>query len=102
MENMEKDLRGGKMSDIVTNDIEQWEAKKRNLSVDEYRRFKSKIDKELRECHYQAHLHGETEPTPYSYVANELFWLGYFAGRESGINTVIDGLELRDEWDRAI
>ncbi len=80
--------------------IELSESKERGLTVDEYRKFQARIDHELGECHTQAHLHGENEPTPHAYVAHELFWAGFYAGREVGINLMIDGLEIREEWDR--
>ena len=84
----------------IKESVDEWESKQRGLTVADYQKYQARIDKELSECHCQAHLHGEEDPTPYEYVANELFWAGYFAGREFGINMMIDGFGIREDWDR--
>ena len=83
-------------------DIESYHAEEYGVDVPTYRAFKARIEMIVHECHFQSHLHGEEEPTPYEYVANEAFFAGYAAGRDAGINLMIDGLDIRERWEELV
>lgn len=86
----------------IEDDMDQWDADQYRLDLETYHKFNNTIDHIVRECHFQAHLHGEIEPTPYGYVAREAFFKGFVLGRNMGHDDLIDALNLREDYDRAV
>ena len=87
---------------VTTDDMDQWEADRYRIDLETYRGFRITIDHIISECHVQAHLHGEDEPTPYKYVANEAFFKGFVLGRNMGHDDLIDALDLREDFDKLV
>jgi hypothetical protein len=86
----------------ITDMIEKQDADRYGMTIPQYHDAQRTIEKIKKECDIQDHLHGEWEPTSDYYIARECYFRGFVDGKKEGMEFILKGLGLWEEWKKAM